>query len=96
MYRQGDLLITKIDSLPTGLKEIPSGIVLRGEVTGHAHRLVDGDVFSDKNGLLYLAVANIGQLVHEEHKPIKLSKGLYKIVRQREYTNKDAVRLVVD
>lgn len=96
MFRQGDLLITKINELPKGLKKVPSGIIVRGEATGHSHRLVDGDVFSGKNGLLYLVVASKGVITHEEHKPIKLSKGLYKVRRQREYGSGDMVKVVVD
>lgn len=94
--RQGDLLIKKIDMLPLGLKEIADGVVLRGESTGHAHRLVGGQVFKDDAGMLFLTVKNFARLVHEEHKPIELSKGKYAVVRQKEYQSKDMTRLVVD
>ncbi len=96
MKRQGDILVIKIDKLPKGLKKVLDGVLVRGEVTGHSHKLVDGGVFKDKNGLLYLVVAKKALLKHEEHKSISLGKGLYKVLRQREYTNKDAVRIVVD
>jgi len=35
-------------------------------------------------------------LVHEEHAPIHLEPGLYKIVRQREYQPRSKPRWVVD
>lgn len=39
-YRQGDILLIKIDELPPlPLKEKKSKVVLEGEVTGHAHKL---------------------------------------------------------
>jgi hypothetical protein len=43
-YRQGDVLITRVDKIPKGATEIASnkerGVVLaEGEVTGHAHRI---------------------------------------------------------
>ncbi len=38
MKRHGDLLIVKIDSLPSGLKELESQILAMGESTGHAHK----------------------------------------------------------
>lgn len=95
-FRQGDLLITKIDSLPKNLKKVIDGVILRGESTGHKHQLIGGDVFTDKSGLLYLALSKNGEVVHEEHGAIKLPKGLYAVKRQREYTNQDATKLVVD
>jgi len=96
MKRQGDLLFKKVSKFPKGLKRIPRGIILRGEVTGHSHRLVGGDVFSDKNGIMYLSVLKNGHIVHEEHKTINLSRGKYAVIRQREYQSKDMVRVVVD
>jgi len=40
-YRHGDILLIKIDKLPEGIKfkTKRSRIILKGEVTGHAHRL---------------------------------------------------------
>jgi len=40
-YRHGDILLIKIDKLPENMKfKIRrSNIILKGEVTGHAHRL---------------------------------------------------------
>ncbi len=95
MYRQGDLLIMKSGQIPKGAKKVLSGIVLRGEATGHNHRLVGGDVFL-VNGAMFLDVKKSAQLVHEEHKPITLSRGKYAVVRQREYQSKDMTRIVVD
>lgn len=95
MLRQGDLLIVKINDIPKGIKKVPSGIVFRGEATGHAHRLVGGDVFSD-NGVMFLDVEKTAKLLHEEHKPLILGKGKWSVIRQREYQSKDMTRLVVD
>lgn len=96
MFRQGDLLFKKVDELPKRLKKVENGIILRGENTGHSHRLVGGDLFSDKDGIMYLSVVGKGQIVHEEHNIINLSKGKYAVIRQREYQSKDMVRVVVD
>ena len=40
-YRHGDILLIKIDKLPENIKfkTRRSNIILKGEVTGHAHRL---------------------------------------------------------
>lgn len=94
--RQGDLLIMEIEELPKGLRVVSDSVILKGEATGHAHRLIGGDVFTTPEGLMFLALTQGGQVIHDEHKPIKLTKGFYSVIRQREYTNKDAVRIVVD
>lgn len=94
--RQGDLLLTKIRELPAGLKPVKGSIVVRGEATGHAHQLTDGWVFTNRDGLLFLALTKKAELIHQEHKPIKLDKGFYAVIRQREYTSKDMVQLVKD
>ena len=40
-YRHGDILLIKIDKLPENIKfkTKKSKVILKGEVTGHAHRL---------------------------------------------------------
>lgn len=96
MRRQGDLIFLKIDKLPKELKKVPSRVIVRGESTNHSHRLVGGDVFSGKDGLLYLVLDKAGKIVHEEHSPIKLSKGLWAAKRQKEYLSKDMARIVTD
>ena len=93
--RQGDILLQKIEALPRGLTNVPSGVVVRGEATNHAHRLVGGDVFKDKAGMLFLDVKKTAKLVHEEHKPITLEKGKWSVIRQREYTSDKMTRLVI-
>lgn len=95
MKRQGDILLIKTTEAVKG-QSVPSGIVLRGEATGHAHRLTRGTVIKTKDGKLYLKTIKGSELVHEEHKSIKLEPGLWAVIRQREYTSADCVRLVVD
>lgn len=61
-YRQGDVLIQSIDSLPTQLSkvELENGrvILAHGEVTGHAHAFsgTDADKFVDSYGAEYFNV----------------------------------------
>ena len=69
MYRQGDVLLTRIDKLPEGLDSRQSRIIVEGEVTGHQHRLVTGRVLSDAQGALFLEVLQATQVVHQEHHP---------------------------
>ncbi len=83
-YRQGDVLLTRIEVLPEGLTQRPSQVIVEGEATGHQHRLVAGNVLQDAQGHLYLAVLQQTQVVHQEHHPIHLEPGWYRVTRQRE------------
>lgn len=60
-------------------------IILWGEVTGHAHRLVGGQTFTDSNGNVFLNLLKTAKIVHEEHDTIPLKAGTYAILRTREY-----------
>lgn len=93
MYRQGDLLIIKIDKLPEELIKLPSLNILGSSVTGHIHKITNkkNKVFSNEptskaKGNFYLEINEEDTLVHEEHKSIVLPKGFYEVIRQREVT----------
>ena len=96
-FRQGDVLLVKVDALPDGAvpQKIDDRIVLAyGEVTGHAHAVpIDGAVLYKSNGEDLLKVHTATALVHEEHSPIALDPGVYKVVRQREYTPQEIRRV---
>ena len=106
MYRQGDVLIVPITEaeMPAELIEAPrdrSGrlILARGEATGHAH-VVTGEGLTllclpDDLESMFLHVRGYGRVGHEEHAPIPLPVGYYRIVRQREYLP-GAIRPVSD
>ena len=88
-YRQGDVSIMAVDSVPKQARKLKGELVLaHGEVTGHAHRIVEGRAFLYQvaAGLLYLRVlSEFAKLYHEEHEDIVLPKGEYEIRRQREF-----------
>lgn len=97
MYRQGDVLIRPITSLPDGLQPVPLEdgrvILAHGEATGHAHAVL-GDVeflAADLDDLeqRFLRVEREAQVVHDEHATITLPPGEYEIIRQREYASAD-------
>lgn len=99
LYRQGDVLFRSVKSLPSGKsKKRQTGYILEGEATGHIHRIADlgaAEVF-EFGDQLYLNVTESGvSIVHEEHKPVTLPEGTYKVVRQREYSPEE-IRNVVD
>ena len=100
IYRQGDVLIIQVDELPDGGEPIArdnGNIVLAyGEVTGHRHAIADVNV-------QWIAAADSRYLVsdapftvrHEEHAPVAVPAGTFRVIRQREYTP-EAIRNVAD
>lgn len=97
-YRQGDVLLMKVESLPPdAVKDsVSDNIVLAlGEVTGHSHRLEvpQGATLYTWNDDRLVEINHPGKLLHEEHDTIPLSPGFYKVVIQREYTPGRIVRV---
>lgn len=84
MIRHGDVLIEKIDGLPESTK-LDRKFLFEGEATGHAHRIDIGEIFEDRNGVLYLRVEKLTQVTHEEHKTVTVPKGVYRITQKRQY-----------
>lgn len=89
-YRQGDVMITNIDSIPDKAIKQPKTdriVLAYGEATGHAHVIEDATTELHKFDVdLFLKVLNTTKIKHEEHAPIILEPGFYKVIRQREYT----------
>jgi hypothetical protein len=88
--QQGDVLITRIESLPYGGYVVPPGnrghILADGEITGHAHVIpIDHAITTRIGDKLYVTVTAPTFVTHEEHKPIALEPGTYEIGRVREW-----------
>lgn len=97
-FRHGDVMIASVKKIPKDAKKLKTNIVVRGEITGHAHRLSDltaCQLFSCEESLYLDVSGNFVKIVHEEHKEIEIPKGQYRIWVQREYTPA-AIRRVVD
>lgn len=95
-FRHGDLLLERIDSIPKAAKKRNSDVILEGEATGHAHRLIGGAVL-DLEGQAFVTVPKTATVVHEEHNTITLPPGDYAVIRQREYNPYErAARNVAD
>ena len=95
IYRQGDLLVreatTKEFTRQRGA-ELPDEnarvALARGEATGHNHSIDArvGRLFENSRpGICYLLLDEAALLEHQEHSPISLPKGVYEVIRQREY-----------
>jgi hypothetical protein len=99
-YRQGDVLLQRIDRLPSDAHPVEwqdRVILAYGEVTGHAHAISTehASMYMWKGDRL-LEIKTGARLVHEEHSTINLPEGVYKVVQQREYVPEAPPRDVVD
>lgn len=89
--RHGDVLLTRVDSLPTGKDVEHDGeyILAYGEVTGHRHRICVKEKSDMKvinaNGVIFMQLAVDAPLVHEEHAEIIIPYGIWKVTTEREY-----------
>lgn len=89
LIQQGDVLFHRIDKLPKSvvLKTSENGTVIfaYGEATGHHHGAAveisdTGPNFSlyEKDEVLYMEIFRTTQVVHQEHKPVILTPGIYR------------------
>lgn len=104
MYRQGDVLIVSVKSIPHTVdpvdRENGRVVLAHGEVTGHAHAIKDqrAALFRDlKLGAIFMNVGGDAPvaLEHDEHDTIAIPPGNYQVIRQREYSP-EAIRNVAD
>ena len=107
--RQGDVILVPIEKIPASKtidRENGRIVLAHGEVTGHAHAIVDeraellapdGSTFVtvDEAAELYLLVHGTDpvELVHEEHSVIAVEPGAYRVQRMREYAPEAPRRL---
>ena len=89
--QHGDVLLQPVARLPKDAVAVPrrSGrlILAEGEATGHHHTVTDqGAALYQIKGELYLEVTSEAvTITHEEHKPITVPAGVYKVGQVREY-----------
>jgi hypothetical protein len=103
MYRQGDVLITRVDHLPELATELPRdearGVVLaEGEVTGHAHRIHSrhAQLYRTEVDARYMRVTAPVALQHEEHATVAIPPGDYRVTIHAEYQPGALPRQVAD
>lgn len=88
----GDVIVTKIE-LPgdfASMPQVKDSCLAYGEVTGHVHMVVGNEADFElrecpKTKTRHLRVVNPVTLKHQEHSPIVLPPGGYRIGIQREY-----------
>jgi hypothetical protein len=98
LYRHGDLLIENADGVPKDARKLQHLVLAEGELTGHSHRIAErgAGVLYQSMREMYLDITTAtATVVHQEHGPISLPRGVYRVWRQREYSPKD-IRYVRD
>jgi hypothetical protein len=98
MWRQGDVFIERVAKIPARAEARPHCVLAEGEVTGHSHRIRESGVarmFAHTSSLYLEVTAEQATIAHEEHGPITLPRGTYRVWQQREYTPQ-AIRTVRD
>lgn len=100
LIQQGDVLIHRITHLPNGTAAVPTTgrhVLAEGENTGHAHAIAPqaGVRLYSLDEILYLVneTDEAITVTHEEHKPVQVPPGVYKIgiVREYDYLAQEAV-----
>lgn len=88
LWRQGDIFIETAGGIPTGAIRKAEPVLAEGELTGHFHRAEDDSaaaVFDHRGNMFLDVTADRVRIVHDEHGPIELRRGAYRVWRQREY-----------
>ena len=111
IFAQGDLLLERVaDIVPSGtVAENPEGMAMvlaEGEESGHRHAIAERvTLFRDENlatdipAGLYIGHVRVtsayARVTHDEHAPVTLLRGTYRVRRQRELGPSDA-RVLAD
>lgn len=102
-YRQGDVLLVRVNGVPKNSRIQNDTVLAYGEATGHAHVLTADSsatqvqTFRDEDSqrLFASVMGGPATVTHQEHKPITVGPGIYEIIGQREYIP-GAIRRVAD
>ena len=94
---QGDVMLYPVDAIPGGA-EVKAGdrhVLALGEITGHSHVLERAQM-AVLEGERYVEVQEGGALYHEDHGPIAVPAGTYKVIQQQEPDLLNQMRNVID
>lgn len=88
---QGDVFFLKVNHIPDGKKVVqpsPEGyIIAKGEISGHTHKIEDfvNVILYQVGDVYYIKCLKPVSVIHNEHKPIVLEPGIWRVGIQREY-----------
>lgn len=87
--QQGDVLLKRLTSLPTGEKKLISKgklVLAEGETTGHYHGIVEENSYLYQCGdTMVLDLKEDSVLTHQEHGHINVEAGLWEVGRVQEF-----------
>ena len=89
MWRHCDIMIERAETIPTGVRRMQNTVLAYGESTGHSHRVETPEKAQQwlmPTGERFLEIFKTTRVIHEEHHPITLEPGIYRVWQQREYT----------
>ena len=94
---QGDVLLWPIKAVPEGAEVQPGNrhVLAEGEVTGHAHVLEGAELAVLEAERIVTAAAGAA-LRHEDHGPIAVPPGAYRVIQQVENSPWGGFRAVAD
>lgn len=102
LWRQGDVLIQRVESVPPSARVLKRAVLASGDTTGQRHQVKDRRaarlhaVGEGRETQLFLEVTDDeARVVHPEHGAVCLPRGVYRVWRQREFDDR-AVRFVSD
>jgi hypothetical protein len=92
MWRQGDVLIERVEAIPASARRLKRPVLASGDSTGQRHQIRDrraARLLASGEGnatQFYLeVVAKEAGVVHPEHGEVVLPRGTYRVWRQREF-----------
>ncbi len=100
LYRQGDVLLEKIKSIPPktekrDIKTEKDHLLVTGELSNHGHFITGHvEVYEDESMNMYIHAIDGASLQHlnintmkwtKEHESIDVPEGKYKVIRQIEF-----------
>lgn len=102
LWRQGDILIQDVGEIPAGAQPLKRPVLASSDSTGHRHQIKDRkmaclySIGREPGQEFYLEVmGDEADLVHPDHDTIVLKRGLYRVWRQREFSEWGS-RTVID
>lgn len=102
MYRQGDILIiATTEEVPAEAKLVQRDggkiVLAYGEKTGHSHAIAERGVkLFETPEIRWITSDKPFTICHEEHAPVEVPAGTFRVIRQREYVAPAIVRQVID
>ena len=86
IYRHGDLTIKQVSKIPESATQLSTTIIALGEKTGHHHQLVGQvQVYETPDKQVLFEAKQDVIVKHQEHNTLKIAKGNYVVIHEREY-----------